>query len=60
MHLFHCLDASCGSTPMESSARYQLLELDINGTPSAAPINNGAPPCFLDELFVKTAHFTLF
>ena len=46
---------------MEASASYQFLELnmDVNGTPSVAPINSGAS-CFLDKSLVKTAHLTIF
>ena len=44
MHLSHCVNASCGSATMKSSARCQLLELDIsiNGTLSDALIDGGA------------------
>ena len=62
MYLSHCADAPCGSALLESSARYQLLELhvDISGTPSVALIYSGASHSFADESLVKTALLTLF
>ena len=44
MHLYCCINAPCGSIPLETSAGYQLLELDVdfNGTPSVSLIDSGA------------------
>ena len=57
MHLSHYTDAPCGSTPLESSAGYKLLEfgVDANKTPSVALIDYGAFHCFAYEFLVKTA-----
>ena len=43
IHLFKYIDSPCGSTPLASSARNQLLEVDVdvNGTPSVALIDSG-------------------
>ena len=60
MHLSHCIDIACGSAHLESSAKYQLLEfdMDINGTPSIALINSDAFHCFAYKYLVKIAHLT--
>ena len=54
MRLSHCADAPYVSTPFEYSARYQLLEhdVDINGTPSVSLIDSGALHCFSNESLI--------
>ena len=61
MHLSQYADAPCGSTTMEYSARYKLLEfnMDINSTPSVALIDSGASYCFIGKSLVKSIHLTI-
>ena len=53
------------SVPMESSGRYQLLELDVGvniillASPNVALIESDASHCLIDISLVQTAHLTV-